>query len=1235
MNRQGTASGQSVTDALCKFALSQIEPSQIGSNNSNSHFGATSDLPGRGRLSQTVNSNDQKCLNENGTNESDKDIVSNVCDRDFDTDLEDCGRLFRRNSDDRNSIPFINDVSDERSKEKVFYGGGQVGHVSGSSFDELCRRTFQECAVLHQNIDQPDGKNDAITENHSEWSLSNPYVASCLSGLSSGESVESQLWQAVRDNPFNFDGWTKLIQYVEGNGSLEEGRSVFNSFLPLYPYCYVYWKKYADIEFNAGNIERACQILEKGVMSIPLSVDLWMAYINMYHQYMIDNDEDIMNVRLIGQRALKAAGSQFIADVLWECVIQLEMTHGDPESVLKVYRQLMSVPTRAHTKHWSAVLQLVHGYHPKRVVSTGEYLDKQKEYCIEMNVPFKEEPEMSKSEKFRATNSDSTMVNAIRDKIIQELTRVHESTERKIKKISKLEDKIKRPYFHVIPLEKRQIRAWWEYLELETSDSTDPRQIVLLYERCLVPCAQYEEFWVSYTRYLESKLDKSDLVDVVARTGYDSKKHDSSISACAIKNNGIIDNRGDQAVVTGINDDGNRESCTDEPSDADNAIKKITATEASLSTNVESAVKLTDGESNRNSSENVRRPFVPASSDELLWNECWPGGLCRAETVRAVYRRACLVHCANKPNIRLQWALFEEQTGCLQAAREILATVIESYSQAVRPRLQLIALERRHGSLQCCSLQYELATTSAQQQTLRSWWAMKHARFCFKIMNKPDKALGVLRSALKSDRANQRLYDYILDICYQRRPVDIRGVGAVLTLALNNKDLSEQQRVVFMRKRVEFYEEFGSLQQLRMAEDSLSQALVKIRSEEKAAKKRNETEAAAGNVKAGKRKRKAEKSALDGGGDCEISDTTKATAQLCPRCGWNVSDPYSSVQVQAIPVPTNQQFGLSLSFPDSISLQNSYTNFSAKREMNSVKRSKNDSDQTAEAVPVLQPAMVYPSSYTGSLQFPTTVSTFVGPMMPQQPMSVQMVPSQLPRQQTPDQQPVSDVSETGEPERGTVTAVSTSPCVNVPDWFVRVGGDLRISESEEGWSLLRLWPNFLSDTGRRRLFDSLRENVKWQRKQQPTPNGKTAPLQRLVAWFGASEYGRDGCTLAANCNWPPALLDLLHRLSDLNDLDLNSCALSLFRDGRDCHPWHWERHEALGPAPTLVLISLGARRLIEFRRRSSGHLLRFPLVPGSLLVMEGRLQSDWLHQLPSEPACSRERISLEFRTMYD
>ena len=49
-----------------------------------------------------------------------------------------------------------------------------------------------------------------------------------------------------------------------------------------------------------------------------------------------------------------------------------------------------------------------------------------------------------------------------------------------------------------------------------------------------------------------------------------------------------------------------------------------------------------------------------------------------------------------------------------------------------------------------------------------------------KICGNADKALAALRSALKKERGNAKLYSQFIDICYQRQPIDVTGVTAAI-----------------------------------------------------------------------------------------------------------------------------------------------------------------------------------------------------------------------------------------------------------------------------------------------------------------------------------------------------------------------------------------------------------------------------------------------------------------------
>merc|ERR1711981_1436536 len=75
-----------------------------------------------------------------------------------------------------------------------------------------------------------------------------------------------KFWKAVEDDPNDFTGWTYLLQHVDASGILEHGREAYDQFLFRYPYCYGYWKKYADFEKKKGGAPEKCMtVFERGI----------------------------------------------------------------------------------------------------------------------------------------------------------------------------------------------------------------------------------------------------------------------------------------------------------------------------------------------------------------------------------------------------------------------------------------------------------------------------------------------------------------------------------------------------------------------------------------------------------------------------------------------------------------------------------------------------------------------------------------------------------------------------------------------------------------------------------------------------------------------------------------------------------------------------------------------------------------------------------------------------------
>lgn len=103
--------------------------------------------------------------------------------------------------------------------------------------------------------------------------------------------------------------------------------------------------------------------------------------------------------------------------------------------------------------------------------------------------------------------------SSIKDKVISIRRKLHKITVAAVTDRWSFEEGIKRPYFHVKPLERCQLKNWKDYLDFEI-EKGDRKRILVLFERCLIACALYDEFWLKMIRYLETLLDEPEMVAV-------------------------------------------------------------------------------------------------------------------------------------------------------------------------------------------------------------------------------------------------------------------------------------------------------------------------------------------------------------------------------------------------------------------------------------------------------------------------------------------------------------------------------------------------------------------------------------------------------------------------------------------------------------------------------------------------------------------------------------------------
>ncbi|HZR80644.1 MAG TPA: alpha-ketoglutarate-dependent dioxygenase AlkB [Candidatus Binatia bacterium] len=112
----------------------------------------------------------------------------------------------------------------------------------------------------------------------------------------------------------------------------------------------------------------------------------------------------------------------------------------------------------------------------------------------------------------------------------------------------------------------------------------------------------------------------------------------------------------------------------------------------------------------------------------------------------------------------------------------------------------------------------------------------------------------------------------------------------------------------------------------------------------------------------------------------------------------------------------------------------------------------------------------------------------------------------------------------------------------------------------------------------------------------------------------------------------PALAEAADTLSRTYGVRYDHLWLNLYRDGRDSTAWHRDRISCRRPGCTVPVLSLGATRRFLLRRKEGGRSIAFQVASGTLLVMGGRAQDDWVHSVPKEPGVVGARISVNFQS---
>src|SRR5437867_3176515 len=161
--------------------------------------------------------------------------------------------------------------------------------------------------------------------------------------------------------------------------------------------------------------------------------------------------------------------------------------------------------------------------------------------------------------------------------------------------------------------------------------------------------------------------------------------------------------------------------------------------------------------------------------------------------------------------------------------------------------------------------------------------------------------------------------------------------------------------------------------------------------------------------------------------------------------------------------------------------------------------------------------------------------------------------------------------------------------------------------------------DFFTSAQSARIFEQLKAQISW--RQDVMRFGRREVLQpRLTAG-----YGDEGKTYVYSgirnhpLPWTQLLLTLKADAEGFAESASNSVLVNYYRDGADSVGWHADNEPELGERPIIASLSFGATRTFELRRRTTGKVAKVPLTSGSILVVRGTIQRDWVHRVSKSP----------------
>ncbi|XP_047317553.1 pre-mRNA-processing factor 39-2-like isoform X2 [Impatiens glandulifera] len=360
----------------------------------------------------------------------------------------------------------------------------------------------------HSTVFVSESKNDAlgggIGENGIHTDSGNGSIAGhqvVVDDTATLSPEEERLWSIVKTNSLDFNAWTALIEETEKvvENNIAKIQKVYDAFLLEFPLCYGYWKKYADHEARIGSVDRVMEVYERAVLGVTYSVDIWLHYCT----FAINTYGDPETVRRLFERGLAYVGTDYLSSALWDKYIEYEYMQQEWPRLAMIYTRILENPIQQLDRYFNSFKELVSS-RPLSELRTVEEATAATTISSEVgDHETKGEVDVSATEEFSKPVTASLAEAEELEKYIAIREEMFKKAKEFDSKIIGFEAAIRRPYFHVRPLNVAELENWHSYLGFIEAEG-DFNKVVKLYERCVIACANYPEYWIRYVLCMEA-----------------------------------------------------------------------------------------------------------------------------------------------------------------------------------------------------------------------------------------------------------------------------------------------------------------------------------------------------------------------------------------------------------------------------------------------------------------------------------------------------------------------------------------------------------------------------------------------------------------------------------------------------------------------------------------------------------------------------------------------------------